>query len=104
MCTQPVNCVYLTSRQQKLGGGMGTYNFAALNIWDRFRVWLGHGTGLFPETFLKLCGGVMGVGTHISPNEWVERDYHCPAFFALWNNAGQWSLGTRLENRTPSCC
>ena len=39
--------------QLNKGGGGGTYNFAALNRWDRSRVWLGHGTGLFPETFLK---------------------------------------------------
>ena len=56
------------------------YNFAALNKWDRFRVWLRDGTGLFPETFLKRCGGITGLGTHISPNQWVERNYllhHC---------------------------
>ena len=56
-----------------LGGyGLGTYNFAALNRWDKFRVWLGHGMGLFPETFLKCCGGVTGLGTHISPNHLLE--------------------------------
>ena len=55
--------------------GLGTYNFTALNRWDRFRVWLGDGTGLFLETFLKCCGGVTGLGTHISPNEWLERGY-----------------------------
>ena len=57
------------------GGSLGTYNFAALNRWDRFRVWLGHGTGLFSETFLKRCGGVTDLGTHISPNHLLERGY-----------------------------
>ena len=49
---------------------LGTYNFVALNRWDRFRGRLGDGTGLFPETFLKPCGGVTGLGTHISSNQW----------------------------------
>ena len=31
--------------------------------------------GLFPETFLKRCGGVTGLGTHISPNHLLERGY-----------------------------
>ena len=48
------------------------YNFSALNRWDRFR----HiGTGLFLETFLKRCGGVTGLGTHISPNHLLDRGY-----------------------------
>ena len=38
-------------------------------------VWLGDGTGLFPETFLKRCGGVTGLGTHISPNHLLEQGY-----------------------------
>ena len=34
--------------------------------------------------------GSMGVHVSLVPR------LHCPAFFALWKNAGQWSLGTRL--------
>ena len=63
------------------------YNFAALNRWDRFRVWLGDGTGLFPETFLKRCGGVTGLGTHISPNHLLETDYcrNCGLVKCMYN-------------------
>ena len=59
-----------TCKENSPGGR--TYNFPALNRWNRFRVWLGHGTGLFPETFLKRCRGVTGPGTHISPNHLLE--------------------------------
>ena len=52
------------------------YNFAALNRWGRFRVWLGHRHGIVSgnvsET-LRRCNA--GLGTHISPNHLLERGY-----------------------------
>ena len=38
-----------------------TYNFPALNRWDRFRVWLGHRHGIVSG---NVSEGVTGLGTH----------------------------------------